>query len=255
MVGTSLLTQYFFGRIYKLPSFDPRSPFISSLSLCLLLRTSSISIAALAAFVAIASKFLIRWRGKHIFNPTNFGIVAMALATNHAWISPGQWGSAVWLAFLLACLGSLVVTRAARADITLAVCGFYAAILFGRAWWLGDPMAIPIHQMQNGAFLIFAFFMISDPKTTPNARAGRIAYALAVVALASWIQFGLYKPSGFLYALALCAVLTPLIDWLLPAAQYAWPGDVKRSTKKGVCYGVPVYASHGGGRVVPGPAR
>ena len=41
------------------------------------------------------------------------------------------------------------------------------AVLCGRSWWLGEPLAIPLHRLENGALLIFAFFMVSDPKTTP----------------------------------------------------------------------------------------
>ena len=88
------------------------SALISALSLCLLLRTNSVALAALAAVVTIASKFAIRVRGKHLFNPTNFGIMAMILATGQVWVSPGQWGSAAFFAFLIACLGGLVVNHA-----------------------------------------------------------------------------------------------------------------------------------------------
>ncbi len=61
-------------------AYDPRSALISGLSLCLLLRTNSLLLAITAAVVTIASKFVIRVNGKHLFNPTNFGVVAMMLA-------------------------------------------------------------------------------------------------------------------------------------------------------------------------------
>ena len=73
-------------------------------------------------------------------------------------------------------LGWLVVHRAARSDVTWAFLAAYAALaLRPRLRGSGDPLAIPLHQLESGAFLIFAFFMISDPKTTPDSRAGRIA--------------------------------------------------------------------------------
>jgi Na+-transporting NADH:ubiquinone oxidoreductase subunit NqrB len=77
---------------------NARSALISGLSLCLLLRTNRIELAVLAAVIAIAAKFVIRFRGKHIFNPTNGGLVAMMLLTNQVWVSPGQWGSAACFA-------------------------------------------------------------------------------------------------------------------------------------------------------------
>jgi Na+-translocating ferredoxin:NAD+ oxidoreductase RnfD subunit len=202
--------------------FDPRSPLISGLSLCLLLRTDLPWLAVAAAVVTIAGKFVIRVEGKHVFNPTNFGLVAMMLATDRVWVSPGQWGSAAFFGFLLACLGGLVIHRAARSDVTYAFLAAYCGVLFGRALWLGDPLTIPLHQLQSGALLIFAFFMISDPKTTPDARAGRVAFAALVALVAGWIQFRLFRPDGLIWALALCAPAVPLIDRLVPGVRYVW---------------------------------
>jgi Na+-transporting NADH:ubiquinone oxidoreductase subunit NqrB len=223
LLGTALLTQWACTRLWRLPAFDPRSALISGLSLCLLLRTNSLALAVAAAAVTIASKFVLRVRGKHVFNPTNFGIVALMLATGGAvWVSPGQWGSAAFFGFLIACLGGLVVNRAARSDVTYAFLAFYLAILFGRALWLGQPMAIPLHQVESGAFLIFTFFMISDPKTTPDSRAGRVLFALLVALGAGFVHFVLYRPNGLLLSLAFLSPLVPLLDLLLPGKQYSW---------------------------------
>ncbi|HJT20216.1 MAG TPA: RnfABCDGE type electron transport complex subunit D [Nitrospira sp.] len=220
-IGTALLTQYACTRLWNLPSFDPRSPLISALSLCLLLRTNDLAIAALAAFIAIASKFVIRWNEKHIFNPTNLALVVV-LTAGLGWISPGQWGQIAWFGFLIACLGSLVVTRAARADVTLAFLAFYVGLLVARAVRLGDPLTIPLHQIESGSLLIFTFFMISDPKTTPDSRLGRILFALVVALAALYVQFGLFRPNGPLWGLIVCSPLVPIIDWLLPGTRYSW---------------------------------
>jgi enediyne biosynthesis protein E5 len=223
LLGMALLTQWACTRLWRLPAFDPRSALISGLSLCLLLRTNSVTLAVIAAVVTIASKFVLRFRGKHVFNPTNFGIVALILATGGAvWVSPGQWGSAAFVGFLIACLGGLVVNRAARSDVTYAFLAFYLAVLFGRALWLGQPMAIPLHQVESGAFLIFTFFMISDPKTTPDSRAGRILFALLVALGAGFVHFVLFRPNGLLLSLAFLSPLVPLLDLLLPGKRYAW---------------------------------
>ena len=78
------------------------------------------ALAALAACIAIGSKFLLRVRGKHIFNPANVALVTLMFASDHAWVSSGQWGSAAIGAFTLACLGFIVLTRARRAETTFA---------------------------------------------------------------------------------------------------------------------------------------
>ena len=206
------------------PRFDPRSACISALSLCLLLRTDRLWLAVTATVLAIAGKFFLRVGGKHLWNPTNFGlVVTMTASRGQVWVSPGQWGSAALFGFLVLCLGGLVVNRAARADVTWAFLAAYGSLLLGRAWWLGQPPAIPLHQVASGAFLIFAFFMISDPKTTPDSRAGRILFAVLVAAGAAWAQFALYRPTGLLLSLACLAPLVPLLDRLLPGATYRWP--------------------------------
>jgi enediyne biosynthesis protein E5 len=225
LLATALATQWACGRLFGGPPFlsGARSALISGLSLCLLLRTNRVELAALAAVITIAAKFLIRVRGKHLFNPTNGGLVAMLLLSDCVWVSPGQWGAAAFLAFLLACAGTLVVTRAARSDVTFAFIAAYAALVLGRALSVGDPMAIPLHRLESGALLLFAFFMISDPKTTPDSRAGRMLFA-ALVAFGGWyVQFRLFRTNGLLWSLAACSLLVPLIDWLLPARRYEWP--------------------------------
>ena len=222
LLGSVLGTQLLCSRLAKLPAFDPRSALISGLSLCLLLRTNSAWLALLTAVITIASKFVLRSKGKHLFNPTNFGLVALLLLSDRVWVSPGQWGSVAFFAFLMACLGFVVVTRAARSDVTLAFLACYAAILFGRAQWLGQPLATPLHQLQSGALLLFAFFMISDPKTTPDSRAGRILFAAVVAAGAAAVQFVLYRTNGLLWSLAAFSLLVPLVDRVLPGRRYQW---------------------------------
>ena len=222
LLGSVLLTQFLCGKFFAASSFDPRSALISGLSLCLLLRTNSILLLIVTAVVTIASKFLIKWNHKHIFNPTNFGIIAIIALSGEVWVSPAQWGSKLYFGFLMACLGGMVVHRALRSDVSYAFICSYAAILFARAFWLGDPWAIPLKQLQSGALLLFTFFMISDPRTTPDSRAGRILFAIIVAAGTAYVQFSLYRTNGLLWSLAICSALTPLIDYLLPGTKYQW---------------------------------
>ena len=222
LIGCALATQLLCSRAAGLPAVDVKSALISGLSLCLLLRTSSAALAAATAVVAIGSKFLLRWNGKHVFNPTNFGIVAMMLASDRVWVSPGQWGAAAFFAFLIACAGLLVVRRAARSDVTVAFLGFYALLLLARSAVLHEPPAIPLHRLQTGALLLFAFFMISDPKTTPDSRLGRIFFAILVASGGAFVQFRLFRTNGLLWSLALFSPLVPVLDRLIPGARYRW---------------------------------
>jgi Na+-translocating ferredoxin:NAD+ oxidoreductase RnfD subunit len=222
IIVAAQLTQFFASRAVGLERIDPLSALISSLSLTLLLRTDTVAPAVIAALIAIGSKFAIRFRGKHVFNPANVAIVVLILMSDHAWVSSGQWGSTTIVAFALACLGFLVLTRARRAETTIAFLAAFGSLVIGRAAWLGDPLSIPLHQLQNGALLLFAFFMISDPKTTPNSARGRIAYGVLVAAVTYVIRFVLYEPNAPIYALVLTAPLVPLIDAISMGRIYRW---------------------------------
>jgi Na+-transporting NADH:ubiquinone oxidoreductase subunit NqrB len=221
-IGAAQATQYACTRYFRLPRFDPLSAMISALSLTLMLRTNYHSVAVLAAVAAIGSKFLIRVDGKHVFNPTNFAC-AIAMLTGVGWLSPGQWGSQAWLAFFFACMGSFVVHRSKRRDITIAAMVTWTAVLFGRSWLLGEPLTIPWHRTENGAFLLFAFFMISDPKTTPDTRLGRIVFATAVAAGSWWWTFRMFNNNGLIWSLFALSPLVPLVDRLWKGSRFQWP--------------------------------
>ena len=172
--------------------------------------------------IAIGSKFVLRIDGKHIFNPAGFAIVVLLITFEGVWISPGQWGSAVWFAALLCFFAILVLAAARRSDVAIFFLASHAALLFARAAWLGDPLAIPIHQLQSGSLLIFAFFMISDPRTTPDSRLGRFIFALSVALLAHYMTFFMQMRPALYVALIVLSPLILLIDKILPAERFAW---------------------------------
>lgn len=233
LLATVLATQWIGDRLVGAPPFgsSARSALISGLSLCLLLRTNRADLAVLTAILTIGGKFLIRVNRKHVFNPTNGGIVAMLLLTNQVWVSPGQWGAAAFFALLMACVGSLVANHAARSDVTYAFIACYCALLLGRSLYLGEPLTIPLHRLQSGALLLFTFFMISDPKTTPDSRLGRMLFA-ALVAFGSWyVQFRLFRTNGLLWSLAACSTIVPFIDRVVPGPRYAWTAPKSTSTQ------------------------
>jgi enediyne biosynthesis protein E5 len=221
-IAGALATQALCTNWFALPNFDPRSPLITGLSLSLLLRAEEPWQHALAAAIAIGSKFVLRIDGKHIWNPAGFAIVVLLFTAHGVWISPGQWGSAVWFAALLCFFAILVLHAAHRSDVAIFFLGSHAALLLARAWWLGDPMAIPIHQLQSGSLLIFAFFMISDPRTTPDSRLGRFIFAFSVALLGHYLTFFMQMRPALYVALIALSPLILLIDKILPAERFAW---------------------------------
>jgi Na+-transporting NADH:ubiquinone oxidoreductase subunit NqrB len=229
-IASTLGAQIACSQLWRLPRIDLRSPLITGFSLSLLLRTDDPALMAVAGIIAIVAKFTIRIDGKHLFNPAAIAIVTLLYSTDRVWISPGQWGASVWFAALLAFLAILVLHASRRTDIALFFLGSHAALLLARALWLGDPLAIPLHQLENGALLLFAFFMISDPRTAPDARLGRLVFALAVALLAHWLAFFQQLRPALPVALVAVSLLTPFLDRLLPAERFQW----SQTAQKGV---------------------
>ena len=104
----------------------------------------------------------------------------------------------------------------------------------------------------NGMLLQFAFFMISDPRTTPSSRAGRIVFAALVALGAGYVQFKLFRTDGLLWSLALGTLAVPLLDRLLPGARYEWNRD--RSRPGNSNQGASDEARDHGSPAVPGAA-
>ncbi len=220
--ATGLATQALFLRLLKIRGAGYLSAVITCFGLSILLRADTVWVHPLAAAVAIASKFVLRVNGKHVFNPANLGVMVALLLLPGAWISPGQWGSDLALAAWFVALGALVSKKARRWDISWMFLACFVGLVAARVAWLGQSPHVLLHQLQSGALLLFTFFMISDPMTIPNRRAARLVHA-AVVALAAcgW-QYGLFRPNALVWALFLCTPLVPLLDRLLPGARFQW---------------------------------
>lgn len=221
-ISASLATQFVCSRCFGLPHIDLRSPLITGFSLSLLLRADEVWMHALAGVIAIGSKFLLRIDQKHVFNPAGFAIVVLLLTVNGVWISSGQWGASIWFAALLGFFAILVLSAARRSDMAIFFLFCHGAFLLVRALWLGDPLVIPLHQMQSGSLLIFAFFMISDPKTSPDTRLGRFVFAFAVAAVAHFLAFHMQMRPALYFALIGMSPLIFLIDRVLLAERFAW---------------------------------
>ncbi len=203
-------------------AFDWRSPLITSCSLALLMRAGNPLWFGAAGALAMSVKAWVRVGGKHLFNPANSTIVALLILSDRIWIAPGQWGHVAWIAGVMIGFAALVLSRAGRLDIALAFIASYAACLLGRALYLGDPLPIPLHQLQNGSLIVFTCFMITDPRSTANHRLGRLLFAALVAIAALLLQMKLQLVGAPLYALALLSPLTPLIDWLFRAKRFEW---------------------------------
>ena len=220
---TALVIQYL-GQAMTQPKRGAwKSALITSLGLCLLCKTNTYETAILAAVFAIGSKFILRYNGKHIFNPVNMGIIASIYLTNDAWISPGQWGSHIVLIFLLGALGFLVLRKVDRLDASLTFLLVFGGLQFFRSvLYLGWSIDVYLHQMASGTLLLFTFFMITDPMTTPNHRTARIIW-VSLISIASFaLSNYMYVYAAPIMVLFFASPLTPVLDKIWQSEKFDW---------------------------------
>ncbi len=196
---------------------------ISAMSLCLLLKTNDWYVSWLAAFLTVASKYVFRFNKRHVFNPSAFGIVATILLTKDAWLSPGQWGSNAVIFFAVVTLGTIVVTRVQKLDVSLAFLLTFVGLLYWRqVSVLGWPMDYFIHSVSTGSLLLFTFFMISDPRTSPNHPVARILWAVIIAVVSFYLAAFRWKYNTVIWVLVAAAPLVPILDKIFKATEFRW---------------------------------
>lgn len=221
LVGVS--TQMAAALITQKPLSSIKSALITILGLTILLRAQEPWVYALAAFIAIASKFIIRFNGKHIVNPANMGIVAAILLTGEAWISPGQWGNTAVLLFMIGAAGMMVLLKVGRLDLALPFLLTFGGLEFFRTVVLhGWPADFFWHKMLNGSLMLFTFFMITDPKSTPNNSKGRIIFSITIAVVAFILSNFHYVYVAPVWVLFFLSPLTLVLDRVFKGEQFNW---------------------------------
>lgn len=219
---TGLSIQYLAIRVLGLKEVGYLSAIITCFGISLLLRSDHYFSHPLVAMIALSSKFLWRWKGEHIFNPAALGIVVGLVFIPGTWLSPGQWGFTLPVALCLFCLGVVIAKNARRMMISLAFVGFYLLLVLLRDWWLGWELDVTGHKFLNGSFILFSFFMISDPKTSARHFYGQLLQAFIVAALSTYFHYGLYWNNAFVYALIFSTPFVIISNELWEGPRYKW---------------------------------
>lgn len=198
----------------------------------------------LAVVLSLFSKYLIRWRGRHVFNPSNVGLVATLLVIGPVHVFPqylwwGPLGMPLTLALIVIALGAVWVLRSVEM-VTMALAFLVPfAALVGVFALAGQSFIAIWHSGAIGGasywrdiclspeLLIFVFFMMSDPRTAPRATRAQIAYGAGTALLAAGLL--LFQPTEFGIKVAILASLTVTcaLTRLSGAARRARPGHVR----------------------------
>jgi hypothetical protein len=211
-ISVSIATELVLGRIFLKRWPNVASAYISGISVGILLRSPAFWPYALCSALAITSKYAIRVRGRHIWNPSNFGICVMLFLASQAVATLSiQWGNNLGAMAVIWTLGSIIVWRLRRFHICFVYVVSFMALALLRSAITGDPWQSEIAPITGPEYQLFIFFMITDPKTTVRSWRGQciVAFLVAAVEMCLRLDLSVYAP---LYALFLVGPIAMLID-------------------------------------------
>jgi Na+-translocating ferredoxin:NAD+ oxidoreductase RnfD subunit len=214
-IVAALVTELVLGRIFYGQWLNLASAYISGISVGILLRSPAFWPFALCSVLSIMSKYVLRVKGRHLWNPSNFGIcVLLFLAPEAVAGLSVQWGNFKWPLIVIWVLGSFIIYRAKRIHISATYVASFFAFAFLRSWITGDPVQAEIAPITGPMYQLFVFFMITDPKTTVKSKKWQciVVFCVAFVEMLLRLNQVVWAP---LYALFLVGPTAMLIEiWL-----------------------------------------
>lgn len=229
-----LVAQFLGIKIFKIPMHSIKSAIITAVGLCLLFKANSLATYAIAGTFSILSKFILRYNGKHVFNPSLFGIIACLLLTNDAWVSPGQWGNEFTMIAFISGAALMVLLKVGRIDTSLMFLGTLMLLEFSRTvLYQGWELDVFFYKFTNGTILLFAFFMITDPVTTPKAFKSRIIWSVSIGALTFVLTNWFQNYTAPIWALLFITPFSILLNHIYKGRTFSWlPNSTSKSIIK-----------------------
>ncbi|MEZ5429363.1 MAG: hypothetical protein R2747_24150 [Pyrinomonadaceae bacterium] len=217
-IFTAMVFEALLGRINhgKIPHLA--SAYISGISVGILTRSPDIYWTfALCAAISITSKYVLRVRDRHIWNPSNFGICMMLLLAPYAYSTLSiQWGNNLYAMAVIWTLGSIIIYRLKRFHIVLTYVPLFVLSAYLVTLWKGDSFATNLSPITGPMYQLFIFFMITDPKTTVrHSKFAQCAVVFLIVVAETLLRMNNNIHAPY-YALFIVGPLANLVDifWL-----------------------------------------
>jgi enediyne biosynthesis protein E5 len=207
---SSIALELVLGRIFFRKWIHPASAYITGISVGILVRSPAFWPYALCSAISITSKYVLRVKGRHIWNPSNFGIsVMLFLAADTVATLSIQWGNYLWPMVVIWVLGSVIIARLHRFHITGIYVASFLAFAFLRSWVTGSPWLSEVAPITGPMYQLFIFFMITDPKTTVRSKRGQciVVFLVAVVEMILRLRQVVYAPFYALFMVGPAAML------------------------------------------------
>jgi Na+-transporting NADH:ubiquinone oxidoreductase subunit NqrB len=190
------------------------SAYISGISVGILVRSPFFWPYSLCAALSIGSKYVLRWRQRHLWNPSNFGVSSMLFVYPSAVASLSvQWGNSIWPMLVVWCLGTIIIYRLRRLHICLAYVVSFVLLSALRSVLTHSPLLGNLAPLTGPMYQLFVFFMITDPRTTVSSRRGQCAVAVAVGLVESLLRLLRVIHAPY-YALFLVGPVALIVDTL-----------------------------------------
>ncbi|MFC5861415.1 RnfABCDGE type electron transport complex subunit D [Acidicapsa dinghuensis] len=233
-IGAAIAAELALGRFMTNKWPHLASAYISGISVGILLRAPGYWPYIVCSLLAITSKYVLRWNGRHLWNPSNFGICAMLFLASDAVATLSiQWGNNLAAMVVIWLLGSAIILRLRRFHICAVYVVSFLLLSLLRARITGDPWLSEVSPITGPEYQLFIFFMITDPKTTVRSKWGQsfVAFMVAVVEMFLRLDQSIYAP---LYALFIVGPIAMLIEmWLNSRRVPMLDGATLQSTVAG----------------------
>jgi Na+-translocating ferredoxin:NAD+ oxidoreductase RnfD subunit len=211
-ISTAMLVELVLARAFSGKWPHLASAYISGISVGMLVRSPAFWPYALCSAISITSKYVLRLDGRHLWNPSNFGIVAMlVLAADYVAGLSVQWGNTLLPMMVVWCFGCIIIYSLGRFHVTATYVASFVALAFLRSAVTGDPWLAEVAPVTGPMYQLFIFFMITDPKTSVRPVWGQclVAFLVAVVEAAFRLLHWVHSPY---YALFIVGPVANLIE-------------------------------------------
>jgi hypothetical protein len=218
-IAASIIAELILGRVFMGKWPHLASAYITGISVGILVRSPAYWPFALCSLISITSKYVLRYKGRHLWNPSNFGVSAILfLAGDIATSLSIQWGNFVLPMMVIWALGAAIIWRLKRFHITATYVVAFIAFALLRSWMIGSPWQSEVSPITGPEYQLFIFFMITDPKTTVGSKRGQcmVAFAVAAVEMLLRLNQVIYAP---FYALFLVGPTALLIEMWMRSRQ------------------------------------
>ncbi len=154
-----------------------QSAYISGVSLALLVRPQGGLLwpFVVGAVLSIGSKYALRYRNRHLWNPSNLGIALLVLlAPSQVAVLSHELGNDVLGNVVIWTVGLLVASRARVLHVTATYALSFIALALLRSAWVGTPALAELAPLTGPMYQLLLFFMLTDPATSVGTKGGRI---------------------------------------------------------------------------------